>query len=117
MSLYLYHLIPRPADTASEKQGSINSKESNVSSVRANELDRLVEAGDWEGVVLAAAKFDGASDAGSVDDESLSEKRDKSEIQAEVEALVRRVVPDEIGEFIVARWKEMSSIEPSIFTM
>lgn len=100
---------------------------------RAVELDRLVEAGDWEGVVLAAAKFetenddkdivtDGSasmsegqqflaarshaqqSDSNSTNSpsvstnisESFSNNVKRAEIRAEVEALVRRVVPDEM---------------------
>lgn len=91
---------------------------------RAAELDRLVEAGDWEGVVLTAAKFEAESDRddkteGSVSGKSsfksaadrsfanlsgnspsvstnLSDSLKRAEIRAEVESLVRRVVPDEI---------------------
>ncbi len=99
---------------------------------RSMELDRLVEAGDWEGVVLAAAKFETEgdkdvitegsasisegqqflaarshaiqSDANSTTSpsvstnisESLSSNVKRAEIRAEVEGLVRRVVPDEI---------------------
>ena len=73
---------------------------------------RLVEAGDWEGVVLAAAQFEGQPDAGShggsqdhvLDDGSEPSLlarggNDKLEIiRAEVELLVRRIVPDEIGK-------------------
>ena len=98
-----------------------------IQSERAAELDHLVEAGDWEGVVLAAAKFEAEPD--KVDDsvsasgsempsgrssadrshaassttgmsasfsESQSNNVKRAEIRAEVEALVRRVVPDEI---------------------
>jgi len=87
-------------DTASERQDSTDSRASVGSSARITELDRLVEAGDWEGVVLAAAKYEGASDAGSTQNQSSLGDRDAemrvSEIRAEVEALVRRVIPDEI---------------------
>ena len=71
---------------------------------RVKELDRLVETGDWGGVVLAAAQFEGSSDRH--DDSSAqyssirtsqTSPRDKAEIRSEVEKLVRRVVPDEIG--------------------
>ena len=74
---------------------------------------RLVEAGDWQGVVLAAAQFEGhsESDFGSKDgsdDQLLDDASEPSllargrstkleSIRAEVELLVRRVVPDELG--------------------
>lgn len=90
---------------------------------RAAELDRLVDAGDWEGVVLTAAKFESERDDktdGSASNssrkadrslgnlsnnspsvstnisDSLSTNLKRAELRAEVEALVRRVVPDEI---------------------
>jgi hypothetical protein len=89
---------------------------------RAAELDRLVEAGDWEGVVLTAAKFEAEKDDKTEGSASNSSRKDKSignlsnnspsvstnisdslssnlkraELRAEVESLVRRVVPDEI---------------------
>jgi len=71
---------------------------------RAAELDKMVEAGDWEGVVLTAAQFEGSRS--SLDD-SMSTRTDKTddsqsklrkaELREEVEQLVRKVVPDEIG--------------------
>lgn len=94
-----------------------------LDALRAAELDNLVDAGDWEGVVLAAAKFEAAeSSAGSrssIDNESIdtgtpgtgsaatpsvetsvsesaSKVQRRAELRAEVEALVRRVVPEEI---------------------
>ncbi len=92
-------------DTASEREDSTDSRASIGSSARITELDRLVEAGDWEGVVLAAAKYEGASDVESTPNQSalgdIDAEMRVSEIRAEVEALVRRVVPDEIGEFCV----------------
>lgn len=125
---------------------------SSVDAARAAELDHLVDSGNWDGVVLAAAKFEAASDRGSTDgssdnsqsfrsmgdsfnnsssfytdrsskasqsgsivsstgqshssiystatgsvnSESLSRVQKRDEIKSEVEALVRRVVPDEI---------------------
>jgi len=88
---------------------------------RAAELDRLVDAGDWEGVVMTAAKFEAEDDdtkshvsegqissnkssaAGSFANSSATNISDsvgsnlkRAEIRSEVEALVRRVVPDEI---------------------
>jgi hypothetical protein len=73
-------------------------------------MNRLVEAGDWEGVVLAAAQFEGESDADDgtrdqvLDDGSepslLARGRDQKleSIRNEVELLVRRIVPDELGK-------------------
>jgi len=77
--------------------------ETSESNHRAEELDRMVEAGNWEGVVLAAAQFEGASPqdentqfSSNVDSSSSPSTEDKEAIRAEVERLVRRVVPDEI---------------------
>lgn len=98
---------------------------SSVDAARAAELDHLVDAGDWEGVVLAAAKFEAAEEedesgsssrsfSGSKDSqggstgvdssgytpselsESPSKVQKREEIRAEVESLVQRVVPEEI---------------------
>lgn len=71
-----------------------------------------MEAGDWEGVVLAAAQFEGQPDVGSHGGSQDHVWDDGSEpsllarggneklenIRAEVELLVRRIVPDEIGK-------------------
>jgi len=77
--------------------------ETSESNHRAEELDRMVEAGNWEGVVLAAAQFEGASPqdedtqfSSNVDSSSSPSTEDNEAIRAEVERLVRRVVPDEI---------------------
>lgn len=116
----------------SKSQASAKSSRSYADSMdaaRAAELDNLVDAGDWEGVVLAAAKFEaaessvaesrstqeslgtGTNGSGSgtgtrsgtgepsvatslSDDPSKAQRR--AELRAEVEALVRRVVPEEI---------------------
>jgi hypothetical protein len=97
-----------------------------IDQARAAEIDKLVEAGDWQGVVLAAARFEadqtmdgeshsaasasrssrwsgsGRSSAsgtqrsfGTTDHSSNGAGRSQAEIRAEVEALVRRVVPEE----------------------
>lgn len=107
----------RATDRSSGGGGSIDA-------ARAAELDQLVDAGDWEGVVLAAAKYQteessniegtvGASVESSGDSmtgtgtggspsmstsvsDSPSKIAKRAEIRAEVEALVRRVVPEEI---------------------
>lgn len=92
---------------------------------RAAELDSLVNDGDWEGVVMTAAKFEAEDDKSHVSggqmssnkssadrsfanssayspsvstniSDTLSNNMKRAEIRAEVEALVRRVVPDEI---------------------
>jgi hypothetical protein len=103
---------------------------------RAAELDRLVDKGDWDGLVAAASKYETSSNAGdenrnistvssprtgsSVSSGSVASGSDtgtgtigspsyestvsdsqgrsqrRNELRAEVEALVRRVVPDEI---------------------
>ena len=129
-----------------------NSVISSVDAARAAELDHLVDTGDWEGVVLAASKFEAVSDKGSLDEanksissedihsyttssidkssisgstesfgigsrspasfrrggasasaasrslasDTFSRNQKTDEIRGEVEALVRRVVPDEI---------------------
>ena len=95
-------------------QGSIDHK-------RTAEIDKLVETGDWQGVVLAAARFeadqsleDGSHSASSrwtgsatsattprsmgtsnQSSKGASSGRGQEEVRAEVEALVRRVVPEE----------------------
>lgn len=90
-----------------DQSGTISRSESNDSSLdaaRAAELDHLVESGDWEGVVLAAAKYEavesGSSANSPVDSESYastaSKVKKRQELRAEVEELVQRVVPEEI---------------------
>lgn len=86
------------------------SDTTSIDAARAAELDHLVESGDWEGVVLAAAKFE-AAESGSVSDSRASDSRlspgasvsssaskvkRRQELRQEVEELVRRVVPEEI---------------------
>lgn len=96
------------------------SSVSSLDAARAAELDHLVDAGDWEGVVLAAAKYEAgdsragdsrssasaerSSESGSaagrktLDSSSLasSKAQKRQELRAVVEDLVRRVVPEEI---------------------
>lgn len=114
---------PRSAGAISASRS--DSSRGSLEQARAVEIDRLVEAGDWQGVVLAAARFeadqtfDGESFSASASQSSrwtgsatsattprsmattdqsasnLSSQRDQAEIRAEVEALVRRVVPEE----------------------
>mmetsp|Transcript_6108 Transcript_6108/g.11303 ORF Transcript_6108/g.11303 Transcript_6108/m.11303 type:complete len:941 (-) Transcript_6108:286-3108(-) len=107
----------------SEQQTGTRSRSgSSVSSLdaaRAAELDHLVDAGDWEGVVLAAAKYEADEGKDSLPSESVSggsESRSftdgigqtadssvasskglkRQEYRAIVEDLVQRVVPEEI---------------------
>lgn len=131
-------LLAAASDSQSASTRSRNSRTTSRSSspghsidaARASELDHLVDAGDWEGVVLAAAKFEAAeggrsvksgtnSSAGSLGSdsgtgtgtagtggspsvsgsgvsESPSRAAKRAEVRQEVEALVRRVVPEEI---------------------
>jgi hypothetical protein len=116
----------RSASFADTSQDSSGSKANSLDKTRALEIDSLVEAGDWQGVVLAAARFeadqtfDGESysHSASVDSSrwtgsnssaisrsmattdpdgsgSSSNQRGQEEIRAEIEALVKRVVPEE----------------------
>lgn len=110
--------------SSQSKSRDVSRSGSSVSSMdaaRAAELDHLVDAGDWEGVVLAAAKFEAAesfSESGSRStsrDESSqsqssggeqsrtvtgsmasSSKRTRAELRSVVESLVQKVVPEEI---------------------
>jgi len=61
---------------ASRTNGSQNTSVSSVDAERAAELDHLVDAGDWEGVVLAAAKFE--SQEGSIKSGAASSVRSES---------------------------------------
>ena len=110
---------------SSAASSSRGSQSNNIDQARAAEIDKLVESGDWQGVVLAAARFeadqtfDGESVSASASQSSrytgsaasamtprsmatgdmsasnVSNQRGQEEIRAEVEALVRRVVPEE----------------------
>lgn len=97
--------------SSAESQGGIRSSESfqttESSNHQAAELDRMVDTGDWEGVVLAAAQYEGSSGLNQDEDTHMLSKdnttesgeqslKDLAEIRAEVEILVRRVVPDEV---------------------
>jgi hypothetical protein len=104
------------AATRSQSGSSVSS----LDAARAAELDHLVDAGDWEGVVLAAAKYgndegetneslpsDAVSEgesrsntdtAGQTADSSIGSSKalKQQEYRAIVEDLVQRVVPEEI---------------------
>lgn len=120
-------------DSSAVSSGSRSSVQgSQIEQARAVEIDKLVESGDWQGVVLAAARFeadstfDGESFSNTSASQSsrwsqsrgsrgsatsattprsmattdqsasnMSSQRGQEEIRAEVEALVRRVVPEE----------------------
>ena len=102
---------------------SRDTTRSGVDSARAAELDQLIDAGDWEGVVLAAAKFESAESDADMDTDQLSLGADDSQAgfsssrdtapssgildtasqsakredtRKEVEELVMRVVPEEV---------------------
>ncbi|GKY99140.1 hypothetical protein MPSEU_000869500 [Mayamaea pseudoterrestris] len=105
---------------------SRDTTRSGVDSARAAELDQLIDAGDWEGVVLAAAKFETAesgadtdgdhasmdateseadmsnsrtgvsTSAGTSQSDSISQKARTAAIRKEVVELVERVVPEEL---------------------
>mmetsp|Transcript_34080 Transcript_34080/g.59899 ORF Transcript_34080/g.59899 Transcript_34080/m.59899 type:complete len:1382 (+) Transcript_34080:155-4300(+) len=123
------------SDDSSNRSGSTRSSSmvgASLDQTRAVEIDKLVENGDWQAVVLAAARFeadqtfDGESSfsasgtsqssmsrssrwTGSATSattprsmatteqsaSNMSSQRGQAEIRAEVEALVRRVVPEE----------------------
>ena len=100
------HSMSSSFEGAGGSAGQSFAESSESSSInRAAELDRMVEAGDWEGVVLTAAQFEGSRS--SLDD-SVSSRTDKTddsksklrkaELREEVEQLVRKVVPDEMGK-------------------
>jgi len=102
------------AGTRSRSGSSVSS----LDVARAAELDHLVDAGDWEGVVLAAAKYEGdeskeslpsasisgsdsrsnADTAGQTADSSIASSKGikRQEYRVIVEDLVQRVVPEEI---------------------
>ena len=63
----------------------------------------MVIGGDWEGIVLAAAQFEGGTtlqddDTTGSEDAIPTGSRNREEVRGEVERLVRRVVPDDVGE-------------------
>jgi len=71
---------------------------------QSSNLDNICETDDWEGVVLSAkVKVSTRRLHGSTDRTSLSDKpqgqRPLEEMRAEIETLVRRIAPDEIGEW------------------
>ena len=70
---------------------------------RVQELDRMVIGGEWKGIVLAAAQFEGGTppqddDTTGSEDAIAIGSRNREEVRGEVERLVRRVVPDDVGE-------------------
>lgn len=122
-------VVSAPSEDSSAISGSRDSSNGpTLDQARASEIDKLVEAGDWQGVVLAAARFeadqtmDGESYSASASKSSYrsgsaqssatpksiasgatsgqsstihGSGRSQAEIKAEIEALVRRVVPEE----------------------
>jgi hypothetical protein len=106
---------------AASKSQDSSTYDTSLDRARAVEIDNLVDAGDWQGVVLAAARFEadqtfdgessvsnssrwtgsgtsaktGSVATGDHSTSGVSNQRGQEEIRAEVEALVRRVVPEE----------------------
>ena len=105
---------------AASKSQDSSTYDTTLDRARAVEIDKLVDAGDWQGVVLAAARFEadqtfdgesasnssrwtgsatsaktGSAATGDHSTSGVSNQRGQEEIRAEVEALVRRVVPEE----------------------
>lgn len=64
-------LLAAASDSQSQSSRSVarsrpgSTTSGSIDAARAAELDHLVEAGDWEGVVLAAARFEASDAAGS----------------------------------------------------
>lgn len=112
-------LLAAGSDTASFSSRSLTgagtstrdgSTVSSYEAARAAELDHLVDAGDWEGVVFAAAQFEAsstvASDSGSrmsksgdggssMASSSVSKSKKQQDYREQVEDLVQRIVPEE----------------------
>jgi len=132
-------LLAAASDSQSGASRSMASKSretrdaTSVDAARAAELDHLVDTGDWDGLIAAAARYEAATAISSKDsdlgsrgsftssaasgsgtgtgtgtgtvgspsrDTTISESQSRvhrlDEIRSEVEALVRRVVPEEI---------------------
>ena len=69
----------------------------------AMELDRMVIGGDWEGIVLGVAQFEGGTppqddNTTGSEDAIATGLRNREEVRGEVKRPVRRVVPDYVGE-------------------
>ena len=63
----------------------------------------MMIGGDWEGIVLGAAQIEGGTpphddDTTGSEDAIATGSRNREEVRGEVERLVRRVVPDDVGE-------------------
>jgi hypothetical protein len=99
------------AESFGVSQVSFSTHEQN----QVDEFEQLVEQGDWMAVMAAASRFENASDLGSLNelrrgsmDESLTSHEDTlseaeefdspDKLRAEIEELVRVVVPDELGK-------------------
>ena len=70
---------------------------------RVQELDQMVIGGDWGGIMLAAAQFEGGTppqddDTTGTEDAIATGSRNREAVRGAVERLVRRVVPDDVGE-------------------
>jgi hypothetical protein len=93
--------------TASNQAESIISDVTELSSIthksRVLEFYKLVDVGDWDGIILAASMLEGASDSDSLtaNDFSPLDLQDKAKLQAQVVDLVRAICPDEIGQQVI----------------
>ena len=105
------HDVLPDQDKAAKALSITRSHMSDLDLQRAKELDHLVDTGDWEGIVLTAAKYESlpisqSDESASLDpttytfnasvgSDTYGNNRKRDEIRAEVEDLVRKVVPDE----------------------
>ena len=100
----------------------IHSKRPQQGKVSREDLNSAIEAGDWAMVGATAALLADSSasdnslsesevqsmyrDKGTMCSESMStrteELRKKEEVRADVENLVKRLVPDEVGECVIS---------------
>ena len=113
--------------------GGGSSSAAAAAAASAADIDKLVEAGDWQGLVLAAARFEAnrfneadqtvvsatsassrwtgsATSAttprsmGMTTEGSATSFRSQAEIRADVDALVRRVVPEDADNVEEMGW-------------
>ena len=66
-------------------QAGSSAAVSSIDAARAAELDLLVDAGDWEGVVLAAAKFEVLEDGSKGSSASVSVKSGSNHQRIEID--------------------------------
>lgn len=108
--------VDESASERKEEEDSMYASQNSYSTHERNqvaEFDELVEQGNWEAIMAAASRFEEtASNLGSMDesrhsmDDSLTSledsqsiiarKQNQERLRAEIQALVRDVVPDEL---------------------